>query len=238
MQILKLKRSFILPALFFSALPCFPAVSAYAEDDPRASLATSEVRDAEGTLSRAAEVYRNLVTKGDVPASVRSGSNCVAIFSEVITAAIGVGGTHGNGVAFCRSASGSDWGNPVFLNLTGGSIGLQAGVKSTDIVLFMTGENARAAMERGSFRLVGDLGAVAGSFDETFVAPPAGVVAYASTGGAFAGASVVGVNISHDEDEQKAVYGSYDRSAVFGGRVPPTVEKSVNDLKAMLPTRS
>ncbi len=44
---------------------------------------------------------------GELPAPIRQINKCVAVFPDVVTAAIGVGGTHGKGVAHCRNDAGT-----------------------------------------------------------------------------------------------------------------------------------
>jgi len=235
MQSIKV-RYFLFLVPLLGLLTAATTTYTYAEEEPRASFSTAKLTDAETTLTKATTVYKNIINKNKVPSSVSKNAKCVAIFPSVVTAAIGVGGTAGDGVAFCRNAAGMDWGNPVFLDLAGGSFGLQAGVKSSDLVLYLTGDNARTSIQNGAFKLAGDLSAVAGTFDESYVAPPSGVVAYASTEGVFAGASVVGVDISHDKDSQRAFYGTYNSSAVFDGRPPAKGERSIAELGGMLPS--
>lgn len=224
-------------ATLFAALSVLsaPALSTAAPDDTRASLARNTANDPESTVKYAASVYKTLIKDGKVPASVLSEAKCIAVFPQVVTAAVGIGGTHGDGVAFCRQNTSTAWSNPVFLNLTGASIGLQAGVKSADVVLFMTGDKARSRIETGRFTVAGDLNAVVGSFEKSFVAPASGVVAYSATSGVFAGASIDGVDITVDKDEQRAFYGTYDEKSMFEGPMPTSVEKSVSELRGMLP---
>lgn len=201
------------------------------------SSSRADRKDANSTLREGIEVYRAIVkgSHGAIPRSVQANAKCAMVFPNVITAALAVGGIHGDGVAFCKNAS-QEWSNPVFVDLTGASLGVQAGVKSADVVLFMTGENARTAIERGSFQLGGELSAVAGKFDETFSAPTAGVVAYTRTEGVFAGASLGGVNISRDQEDEKAVYGASGASAnLFERKVPASMEQNVSELKKLLP---
>lgn len=204
-------------------------------EDSRARYKGDELNDSGSTVSRASEVYKAIVKEGKVPPSVLTNAKCIAVFPSVVTAAVGIGGIHGDGVSFCRNASGTGWSNPVFLNLTGASLGLQVGVKSADLVLYMTTDKAKDAIQNGEFSLTGELSAVAGSLDETYTAPRSGVIAYTRTGGAFAGASIAGIQLSHDKDEQKAFYGSYDKSSIFEGKMPPNVSRSVSELQGLLP---
>jgi lipid-binding SYLF domain-containing protein len=122
----------------------------------------------------------------------------------------------------------------MFLNLTGGSIGLQAGYKSADMVLFITGDKAQQALQRGEFKLGGDMSAVAGSFDRTFEPKQAEVVVYRRTEGLFAGASIEGVSITRDEDDESAFYGAKKPSLTAS--IPPDLEQRVNELREVLPS--
>jgi len=65
----------------------------------------------------------------------------VAIFPGMFKAAAGIGGRHGRGVLLIREADGS-WGPPMFLKLSGASVGIQLGIDRTDLVLaFRTRSN-------------------------------------------------------------------------------------------------
>jgi lipid-binding SYLF domain-containing protein len=120
------------------------------------------------------------------------------------------------------------------LNLIGGSLGIQAGVKSVDMVLYVTGDKAAEALKKGTFKLGGELSAVAGTFDKTFAAGEAEVVAYQRAEGLFAGASLEGISISRDESDERAFYGT--REAVLTEKIPSDLEKDVNELREVLPT--
>lgn len=166
----------ILCSLIALSLATFSTMVEGQQADSRASYRPSDQTEASrgGALARSAEVYKAIIKDGKVPPSLLQDSKCIAVFPGVITAALGVGGTHGNGIGFCRNSSRSGWASPLFLSLNGGSIGLQAGVQSSDIVLYMTGDSARTSLENGNFTLSGSLSAVAGTFDKSFAPPSTG----------------------------------------------------------------
>src|SRR5499425_1266886 len=88
--------------------------------------------------SKAAKVLREIMDTPDkeIPEDLLDKAECVAVFPGVIKAGFIVGGRGGRGVLSCRTPDG--WSAPVYLNLGGGSIGLQIGAQSTDFVmLFM-----------------------------------------------------------------------------------------------------
>lgn len=217
-------------ALLSLTVPFLPASAEEATID-RSSRAFKE---AEKNLNESTAVYKEISEgkMGKIPPSVLNKTKCVAIFPKTITVSAGLGGTHGDGVGFCKSATGT-WENPMFLNLIGGSIGVQAGVKAADIVLYITGDKAADALKRGSFKVGGELSAVAGTFDKTVEAPQAEVVAYQRSEGLFLGASLDGINVSRDDSDERAFYGT--REANLTARIPGELEKEVNELRNALP---
>jgi lipid-binding SYLF domain-containing protein len=101
------------------------------------------------------------------------------------------------------------------------------------MVLYLTGDKAADALKKGTFKLGGELSAVAGTFDKTYVPTQAEVVAYQRTEGLFAGAAIDGVSISRDESDERAFYGT--REAVLTEKLPSELEKEVNELRNVLP---
>jgi lipid-binding SYLF domain-containing protein len=221
-----------LTALMSLTLP-FASASA-AEEEMKIDRNSRAFREAETSLKESTAVYQQISEgkMGKVPQSVLDKTKCVAIFPKTVTVSAGLGGTHGDGVGFCKSSAGT-WENPMFLNLTGGSIGVQAGVKSADIVLYLTSDKAADALRRGNFKVGGELSAVAGTFDKTFEASTAEVVGYQRAEGLFLGASIDGVNVSRDDSDERAFYGT--REANLTARMPSDLEKEVNQLRNTLP---
>lgn len=221
-----------------SALCCsFAAIhSATALDEPSIDRNSRSFKEAEHTLTKSTSVYKEISEgkMGKVSQSVLDKTRCVAIFPDTVTVSAGLGGTHGDGVGFCKSATG-EWDNPMFLNLIGGSVGLQAGVKSADVVLYITGDRAVEALKKGSFKVGGELSAVAGTFDKTLPSPHAEVVAYSRSQGLFMGAALDGVNISRDDSDERAFYGL--REQALTAKMPEDLKREVDRLREVLPQR-
>lgn len=165
------------------------------------------------------EVYKSFVQGTDkkVPQEVLDKARCVAVFPGVVTAAAVIGATHGDGVASCRQAG--KWTQPAFVDMTGGSLGAQIGSKSSDIVVFLMDEKAERELKDGEFDLGADVGVVAGTFDSSVATNTSGAIAYSRTAGAFAGASITGVNIAKDDKAAKEYYGKeIEYSALLDGK--------------------
>ena len=188
-------------------------------------------------VDQSAEVYSAIAKgpQGEVPRSVISNTRCIAVLPNVITGALVVGGTHGAGLASCKD-NGNNWSQPAPISLNQGSIGLQAGVKSADLVLFFQNKEAVRALKRGEFTLGTDISAVAGNYDSKLDTSTAGVVVYTRAEGLFAGASVNGSKIGKDKDVLESYYGKKaDYSALLEGQNSPDSSGYTQRLTKLLP---
>jgi SH3 domain-containing YSC84-like protein 1 len=178
--------------------------------------------DVNKQLSSAADVMQSMTSSKQVPASLLRQSKCIAVIPNLTKAGLGIGGEHGNGVVSCRMKSG--WSAPAFISMSGGSVGLQAGVAHQDIVLLMNDQGAQQ-LRNGHW----DLGAeavAAGPSGGTEVSENTGwkapVLSYSRSKGVYAGANLDGSKISADEDMIHNQYGK-DTSftQVLDGQVKP-----------------
>jgi lipid-binding SYLF domain-containing protein len=105
------------------------------------------------------------------------------------------------------------WSNPVFITLTGGSIGFQIGVQSVDLVLVFKHKGVLTQVKNGDFTIGGDISAAAGPVGRSSTASTdhkleAEVYSYSRSRGLFAGISVNGSNLSIDKSANANFYGS------------------------------
>ena len=94
----------------------------------------------EGRLLTATEVLEEVRAMPDVrlPDTLLAHAYGIAVIPDVTKVAFIFGGRHGSGVLAVRDKLTSPWSNPVFISLTGGSWGFQAGAQSSDIILVFT----------------------------------------------------------------------------------------------------
>ncbi len=211
-----------LTLLTTAVLTAFVANVAVAEDRIAANQKTpgmfaGETKlSAQETLRRSGEVYRTLGRDQayTVPQSIISRANCVAVVPNVVTAAAVIGGSHGSGVASCKTAAGK-WSQPLFVNMSGVSFGAQIGVKSSDYIIYFTDNKAMNALKNGRVQFGADTSVVAGSFEKSFELGNAGAVIFQHTSGAFVGASVMGGAITQDEEQNRAYYGKNVQTAAL-----------------------
>ena len=69
-----------------------------------------------------------------IPDKLLDEARGIVVIPDTIKAGLVLGGRRGHGLMSVKGADGT-WTNPVFVTLTGGSIGFQAGVQSSDVVL-------------------------------------------------------------------------------------------------------
>jgi lipid-binding SYLF domain-containing protein len=187
--------------LFISLLAiatAFPAAAHDSDQMKRVSDATVVVKEFAGMSEGAPH---GLVKK----------STGVIVIPGLKKAGFVVGGKHGSGVMCARGADGA-WCQPVFVKMTGGCIGWQFGVSSTDLVLFFMREKGINNILDGEFTLGGDAAVAAGPVGRTGSASTnvdldAEIYSYSRSRGAFAGISIEGAKLYVDTDAMKAVYG-------------------------------
>ena len=146
------------------------------------------VNDATTTL----EEITRIPEKG-IPKEMLENAAAIVVIPNLVKAAFVVGGEHGKGVMSVRGKDG--WSLPTFVQMTGGSVGWQAGVQATDLVLvFMSERNVKALMN-GEFTLGADASVAAGPVGRNASAGTnpritAEIYSYSRSRGAFAGISL------------------------------------------------
>ena len=118
----------------------------------------------EGRLLTATEVLDDVQGMPDqrLPDTLLAHAYGIAVIPDVTKIAFFFGGRHGNGVLTVRDTLNSPWSNPVFIALTGGSWGLQAGAQSSDIILVFTTKSGIEGITGGKLTLGADASVAAG----------------------------------------------------------------------------
>jgi len=193
------------------------------------------------TPDEALEVLADLAGAPEkrVPPKLLQDASAVIVAPDVVKAGFLVGARHGHGVLLVRDKAG--WSNPVFVTLTGGSFGLQAGVSATD--LFLVIRNARSLD-----RILQGGGKLALGADATVAAGPVGreaaaatdaqlkaeILAYSRTRGLFGGVALDGDTIVVDHAANDRFYGKRKVTVgqIVAGAVSPP--KEADELRAKL----
>src|SRR5277367_6952870 len=186
----------------------------------------------EGRLLTATEVVEEVQAMPDqqIPDALLSRAYGIAVIPDVTKVAFVFGGRHGRGVLVVRDKLTSPWSNPVFVSLTGGSWGLQAGAQSSDIILVFTTKTGIEGIAGGKLTLGADASVAAGPVGRQGSAATdvslAEIYSYARTRGLFGGIAVDGSVIAIDKSANAALYGKKGVTAteIFSGQAPAPPE--------------
>jgi len=166
----------------------------------------------EDKINAATQVLKDFGNmKESIPAEMLKVTEGIIIVPKLINGGFVLAAKRGKGIAMTKLADGS-WSDPVFVTITGGSIGLQAGVQSVDLVLIFKNSETLQKIGKGSFTLGGDISATAGPVGRNSTASTdykmqAEVYSYSRSKGLFAGISLAGSAIDVDQKADKAFYG-------------------------------
>ena len=146
-----------------------------------------------------------------IPTNILAGATCVVVIPGFKKGAFLVGAQYGQGAATCRTSRG--WSAPVFVQLTGGSFGFQAGGQSTDLVLVAMNHNGLQDMLKAKFKLGGDAAASAGPVGRNAQAGTdwklnAEFLSYSRSRGLFAGIDLDGTTLTQNSEDTRTFYGT------------------------------
>jgi lipid-binding SYLF domain-containing protein len=196
----------------------------------------------EGRLLTATEVLEEVQGMPDqrLPDTLLSHAYGIAVIPDVTKIAFIFGGRHGNGVVVVRDKLNAPWSNPVFISLTGGSWGLQAGALSSDIILVFTTKTGIEGLAGGKLTLGADASVAAGPVGRqgsaaTDIAFNAEIYSYARTRGLFGGIAVDGSVIAIDHSANAALYkkSGVTASEIFSGQAPAPPETAQRFLERL-----
>jgi lipid-binding SYLF domain-containing protein len=169
-----------------------------------------------------------------IPRALLHDAQGIAVVPGLIKGGFVVGVRHGRGIVVVKDDNGN-WRAPSFITINGGSIGWQAGVQATDVVLVFKTKKSVQGLLSGKFTIGGDVSAAAGpvgreasaSTDATLRAE---IYSYSRSRGLFAGASIDGSMISLDNELTYAYYrgtGILQPDSVPGqpAKLPPSGER-------------
>ena len=171
-----------------------------------------------------------------IPTKVFREAQAIAIIPNVIKGGFIVGIRHGMGVLLPKAPNGG-FAPPRFVSLTGGSVGFQAGVQSTDVVLVFRTKQSVQNLMHGTFTLGADAAAAAGPFGRQASAATtaqlnAEVWSYSKSRGAFVGVSLDGSALQVDNYADQMYY--HTATGLPGASWPPSAYRLVTVLDSYL----
>ena len=148
-----------------------------------------------------------------IPRAIFDRAVAVAVFPSTVKAGFFLGGQRGRGFIAGKDPDTGAWSAPAFMTLTGGSIGLQVGAQSADVILVIQNRRGLRRLLDNQFKLGGDASAVVGPIGRNLEASTdlqltAEILSYSRTRGVFAGAALGGATFRADRDANERFYGT------------------------------
>ena len=190
-----------------------------------------QLKNAVERVDKATRTFSEImgIAEKSIPRDLLKKANAVVVFPGNIKAGFIFAGQGGGGLAVKRMGNG--WSAPAFMNMGGGSWGLQAGGQSTDYVLLIMNEKGMKGLLEDKFELGVEASAAAGPIGRTAAASTnatldAEILTYSRTKGVFAGVSLKGAVIHPDTDMNLAVYQKSAKEILGPAPVPSSAAPS------------
>ena len=147
-----------------------------------------------------------------IPQYLLSKAEGVVIIPNMIKGGFVVGVRHGRGVVLVRDENRA-WQPPQFVTMTGGSVGWQAGIQATDVILVFQTRKGIDGLLSGKFTIGVDAAATAGPVGRqasagTDLSLKSEIYSYSRSRGLFVGASVDGSSLQIDPLANRNFYAS------------------------------
>jgi lipid-binding SYLF domain-containing protein len=201
-------RFLTLAAAAVFALGCYALVSS-----AQTRTGTAKQTDEGARAANAASVLGEIMDAPDqgIPDALMKKAYGIAVIPHVVKGAFGIGGRFGKGLVAERNADGG-WGTPLFIEIGGGSFGLQLGVEATDVVMVFTNREGIQPLLKGKLKIGADASATAGPVGRnaeagTDILLKSAIYSYSRSKGLFAGVALDGAVLQLDDDANKSVYG-------------------------------
>jgi lipid-binding SYLF domain-containing protein len=200
----------VLRPLRGSRLPRLALLLAIGAFAGQALAGTEEDKRATDAVRVLSEIQK--IPEQGIPDKLLDEGRAVVVIPDTLKVGLVIGGRRGHGLMSVKNPDGS-WSQPVFVKLTGGSIGFQAGVQSSDVVLVFRNDRNLENIVNGKITLGADAGVAAGPVGRNASASTDGqlkaeIWSWSRARGLFAGVALDGAVLQIDDDANVAVYGS------------------------------
>ena len=151
------------------------------------------------------------IPENGIPDKLLDEGKAIIVIPDTLKAGLVIGGRRGHGLMSVKNPDGS-WSQPVFVKLTGGSIGFQAGVQSSDVILVFRNDRSLDNIVNGKFTLGADAGVAAGPVGRNAAAATDGqlkaeIWSWSRARGLFAGVALDGAVLQIDDAANLDAYG-------------------------------
>jgi lipid-binding SYLF domain-containing protein len=147
-----------------------------------------------------------------IPSDLLQRCRGLAIFPGVMKLGIIVGIDFGSGVMLRRDEKTAEWSKPAFFTIRTGSLGLQVGAQSTDLILLIMNEQSFRNLLEDKFAVGANISVAAGPVGrdasaETNMTFSSGILSYSRSQGIFVGLSLKGAVLEADSEANTIYHG-------------------------------
>ncbi len=180
-----------------------------------------------------------ITSSEEAPLHILKQAKGVVLIPGVKKVGLVLGVTRGKGVIVFKNDQGK-WLPPLFISLYGGSIGLQLGAKSSDVIIFLMTDKAIEKFKKSKLKLGADLHVTAGPKGKnigisTGRLSKVDAYSYVKEKGVFAGAVISGSKLSYDSKAIKRYYGKpFTVADIFKGNIPQNIPEEAQKLLEIL----
>jgi lipid-binding SYLF domain-containing protein len=197
-----------------------------------AALPAVAADDTSVRLGNAVDVL-NTMTQSEhgIRAEQIASADCIAIIPGFKKGAAVIGVGYGRGFISCRNGGG--WSAPAAVTLESGSLGVQFGGETIDVVILSRDKERRSKLLSDRFTIGSDASAAWGNGKSAHDDPNAKILFFGHTKGAFAGFGLDGATLKPDESSNRALYGkTITNSAIVegGAETPAAAQPLVAQL--------
>ena len=173
-----------------------------------ASAQTQEAATLDAATSVLSEFMR--IPNEGIPRSMLTKAQGIVVVPAMLKVGFVAGVRHGKGIAVIRDERGA-WKPPTFVTMSGGSVGWQVGVQSTDVILVFNTRKSVNGLLSGKFTIGADATAAAGPLGRQVAAATdsrlqAEILSYSRARGLFVGAAVDGSVLQIDAAANQTFY--------------------------------
>ncbi|MET0094806.1 MAG: lipid-binding SYLF domain-containing protein, partial [Sedimenticola sp.] len=183
------------------------------------------------------------IPEESIPPALLENAGAVAVIPNVVKVGLVIGGRYGKGIVTVRKEDGR-WSDPLFLTVTGGSVGWQLGAQSTDVVLVFKSRKSVDSLVDGKFTLGADAAIAAGPVGRqaaaaTDVQLQSEIFSYSRSRGLFVGIALDGASLEIQQMDNARYYKQPEITAqqIIDG-MAVTRPESANQLIEMLSQQS
>ncbi|MGB0747603.1 MAG: lipid-binding SYLF domain-containing protein [Magnetospiraceae bacterium] len=175
------------------------------------------------TVERAHIIVKNVLSEPNFERAREQMRDAKAVLiMRLFKAGLIVGGEGGSGVLLARREDGS-WSQPAFFSLAAGSVGLQIGVKDSEVIFIIRTKKGLDAILNDEVKLGGEVSVTAGTLGggvsgATTTNMGADIVSWSLARGAYGGGAFEGALIKPLADDNAAYYAAElgPREIIFG----------------------